>query len=115
MKKLTVLLVIAFLATSQLFANGKNPKEIVFKKLRNEIAHLLDSPQIKIDAPSAEAFIEFTLNNKNEIVILTVNSNKEGIENYVKTRLNYKKVDFEGYRIDQKNFRISLKILRAIR
>ncbi|GAA3519537.1 hypothetical protein GCM10022393_37190 [Aquimarina addita] len=113
MKKLTVVFTIVILATSSLFANGKNPKNSTYEKLRNEIAVLLDNPLITIETPSTEAFIEFTLNNKNEIVILTVDSEKEGIEAYVKSRLNYKKVNLTGNSTYKKNFRISLKILRA--
>lgn len=77
MKKLIVL-VVAILATTQIFANDKNTKETSEQKLRNEIALLLDRPEIRLESNEIKANIEFILNAKGEIVILTVDSEKAG-------------------------------------
>ncbi|KAA1243875.1 hypothetical protein [Aquimarina sp. RZ0] len=111
MKKLIVLLAIVFLGTVQIFANDKNTPENAQQKLRKEIITLLDKPQIVVEQ-AIKANIEFMLNAKNEIVILTVDSDKELIENYVKTRLNYKKINFEGSGTGNTIFNITLKVVK---
>jgi len=109
MKKLIVVIVI--LATATVFANDKKSNETGNQKLREEISVLLEKPQIEIEKDSVEASIKFILNAKNEIVILTVDSEKEAIENYVKLRLNYQKVNFDSSRGKNKIFKMNLKIL----
>ncbi len=110
MKKLIVL-VVAILATTQIFANDKNTEETTEQKLRNEIALLLDKPQFELESNEIKANIEFILNAKGEIVILTVDSEKEAVASFVKSRLNYKKVDTDNIRTGNKIFKIKLKVL----
>ncbi|SEL61896.1 hypothetical protein SAMN04487910_2814 [Aquimarina amphilecti] len=110
MKKLIVLAV-AILASTQIFANDKNTKETTEQKLRNEIVLLLDRPEIKLESDEIKANIEFILNAKGEIVILTVDSEKQAIEHYVKSRLNYKKVDTNVIETGNKVFKLKLKVL----
>ncbi|WP_298545428.1 hypothetical protein [uncultured Aquimarina sp.] len=110
MKKLIVL-VVAVLVSTQVFANDKNTKETNKEKLRSEIAVLLEKPQIKLERNEINASIEFILNAKGEIVILSVDSDKEAIDDYVKTRLNYKKVDADITRTGNKVFKLKLKVL----
>jgi len=92
MRKFIVLLVIAVLGNTQLFASDNNTI-ISEQQLRNEVATLLESPQITVEQEELSADIEFTLNNNGEIVVLLVNSDDTIVENYVKSRLNYKKID----------------------
>jgi len=108
MKKLIVLLV-AVVVSTQVFANDKNTKETKEQKLRNEIAVLLESPELQVDGNEIKANIEFILNGKGEIVILTVDSDKKAVEYYVKSRLNYKKVNSDVN--ENKVFKLSLKVL----
>ncbi|WP_378178962.1 hypothetical protein [Aquimarina sp. SS2-1] len=110
MKKLIVLAV-AILASTQIFANDKNTDETNEQKLRSEIALLLDKPQIELDSDEIKANIEFILNGKGEIVILTVDSEKEAVESYVKSRLNYKKVNSNIIKTGNKVFKLKLKVL----
>ncbi len=110
MKKL-ILVLVAVLASTQIFANDKTSKETSEEKLRNEIVVLLDKPQIKLDQNEIKANIEFVLNAKGEIVILTVDSEKVAVEDYVKSRLNYKKVDSDVSVTPNKVYTFSLKVL----
>lgn len=110
MKKLIVVLV-AVLASTQIFANDKPTKNTSVEKLRNEIVVLLDKPQIELDQKEIKASIEFILNAKSEIVILTVDSEKAAVEDYVKSRLNYKKIDFDVKATTNRVFKFSLKVL----
>lgn len=89
----------------------KIPKE----ELRNEIISLLDKrPNINIAEEYIEARIVFTVNAKNQIVVLTIDA-KEGhteIKNYIKSRLNYKKVKFDTTHTSSEKYEMNLKILR---
>jgi len=110
MKKL-ILVFVVILASTQVFANDKTRKEASEEKLRNEIVVLLDRPQIELDQNEIKADIEFILNTKGEIVILTVDSEKVAVENYVKSRLNYQKVNSDMIKIPNKVFKFKLKVV----
>ncbi|GAA0711750.1 hypothetical protein [Aquimarina litoralis] len=110
MKKLVVLAV-AILASTQIFANDKNTEETNEQKLRSEIALLLEKPQIQLDTDEIKANIEFIVNGKGEIVILSIDSEKEAIEYYVKSRLNYKKIGNEINKTGNKIFKLRVKVL----
>ncbi|MBW1297498.1 hypothetical protein [Aquimarina litoralis] len=110
MKKLIVLAV-AILTSTQIFANDKKAEETNEQKLRSEIALLLKRPEIKLDTDEIKANIEFIVNTNGEIVILTVDSEKEAIEEYVKFRLNYKKVGDNINKTGNKVFKLKLKVL----
>ena len=111
MKKLAVLLVVLVLGTSQLFANNNvelNPEQ----KLRNKVAVLLEKPEIKVENQELNANIEFTVNSNNEIVVLTVDAEEEAVADYVKSRLNYQKIDATVSKKGNRIFKIALKIKR---
>ncbi len=114
MKKLTVLLVAIVLGAMQAFASNNNPIHLE-QQLRNEVASLLESPQIVIEKEELSADIEFTFNNNGEIVVLLVDSEKEIVKEYVKTRLNYKKIDSKIIKSRNKVFKLTLKIRKPER
>ncbi|KAB1158929.1 hypothetical protein F7018_07435 [Tenacibaculum aiptasiae] len=87
MKKLLVLVFVTLISTS-VFSTNENPNK---KEIRAKIVTLLGSPNFTIDN-EVKTIVEFTLNNKGEIVILNVNCEKTQICDYIKRKLNYKKV-----------------------
>ncbi len=111
MKKLITVVIVAILASTSVFANDKNIGETVQQKLRKEIIELLEQPSFEIEKSSIEAEIEFTLNAKNEIVILTVDSDKDIVANYVKSKLNYKKVNSTIPNNEQRMFKMKLRVI----
>ncbi|WP_109302449.1 hypothetical protein [Aquimarina sp. AU474] len=110
MKKSTILLFVVVLGLGQVFASNDNPTKSPEQELRNRIALLLDKPEIKVEKNEVVADIQFILNGKGEIVVLSVDSEKEIIEDYIKARLNYKKVKTEVTKKGNKIFQITLKI-----
>ncbi|MEW7280325.1 hypothetical protein ABW636_17170 [Aquimarina sp. 2201CG1-2-11] len=112
MKKLTVLVVVFVLGATQLFALGESPINAE-GELRDHIAVLLKNPEIKFETEELKANIEFTLNKQGEIVVLSVNAEDEYIKQYVKSRLNYQRVETGVSAVGTKIFRISLKILNG--
>ncbi|MEB3345215.1 hypothetical protein U6A24_07085 [Aquimarina gracilis] len=91
MKKSIVLLVTLVLGFGQIFASDNNLIESE-QQIRNEVAILLKSPEITVEKSNLSADIQFKLNKNGEIEVLTVDSNKNNVIDYVKSRLNNKKV-----------------------
>ena len=61
--------------------------------LRSEMVSLLgDQTSIELDTKTLKANVSFMVNEKNQIVILSVDSDNKRIDAYVKSKLNYKKV-----------------------
>lgn len=65
-------------------------------QLRTELIDLLGSFEQHIDQASITANVAFMLNNNNEIVVMSVDSDNKSVVAYVKSRLNYKKVNAPG-------------------
>lgn len=64
--------------------------------LRTEIVNLLGSHEFNLKNKTLEAQISVMLNNENELVVVGIKTNDESVSNYVKTKLNYKKIDVKG-------------------
>jgi len=109
MKNLIVFAFIAIFGTTTAFAS--NPIDIATKELRNEIVKLLDAPQIELTEEETLAQVRFIMNSKGEIVILSVVSNNDQVDTYIKRELNYKKIKNLSYTIG-KVFVMPLKIMK---
>lgn len=87
-------IVLAFLlvsVTSLTAAEKPVAESNVNSKVSEEIATLLKSPSFVV-AEEMNAFISIVVNDENEIVVLSVDSDNKQLENFVKARLNYKKL-----------------------
>lgn len=89
MKKIKVLFIAAAFAFSGVALAGTEPNQE--QKLNEEISELLNSPAFDITG-ELTAHVTFTLNDKDEIVVLTVDSDSNLVESFIKNRLNYKKI-----------------------
>ncbi len=93
MRKLPVVLAAALLLSAgNLFANDSktiDPK----KDLAIQISHLLDNNSFIVDEHDLTAQVLFTLNSKKEIVVISVDTEDEVLERFVKSRLNYQVVE----------------------
>jgi len=91
------ILVLAISVSTASFASttiNENPtKEDPKSELRQQIIDILGKTVNQIDENKIKAEVVFTLNNKSEIVIISVNSKNENVDRFVKGRLNYKKVN----------------------
>jgi hypothetical protein len=66
------------------------------KSLRSEIVSLLGT-NIPIEINKSEsAVISFIINNNNEVIVVTIDSENTEFSNYVKSRLNYKKINLKN-------------------
>lgn len=62
------------------------------KKLSSQIQKILNDNDFKVDA-DLKANVRLIINEDGEIVVLSVKSESDRLEKFVKGRLNYKKVD----------------------
>ena len=109
MRKLSLVFVAAMLlATGNILAND-SVKEDPTKTLSTQIGELLDNNSQTFDEVSLTAQVRFTLNGQGEIVVLSVESEDESLAYFVKTRLNYKKVEVAEAE-EGKTFTIPIKI-----
>jgi hypothetical protein len=93
MRKLSLVVVAAMLlATGNVLANdtkGENPT----RNLSNQISEMLSVNNFSIEHNDLTAQVRFTLNADGEIVVLSVNTEFDEMESFVKTKLNYQKVN----------------------
>ena len=93
MRKLSLVVVAAMLlATGNVLANdvvNENPT----KKLSVQISEMLSENDFSVEHDDLTAQVRFTLNADGEIVVLSVHTEFDNMEGFVKARLNYQKVN----------------------
>jgi hypothetical protein len=88
-KSFFALITFAFLSTS-LMANTGPDKSNEKSELRAEVVKYLKHTAIAEN--DVEATLSFTINDNNEIVVLSVKTSDERLEESIKDRLNYKHI-----------------------
>ncbi len=94
MKNLSVILV----AFALFFGTNISTAAVVVEKdnakvsISQEIASLLQNPEINLQA-DIKADVTFTINTEHEIVVLTVDTENEIVERFIKSRLNYEQLE----------------------
>ncbi|MDC6367430.1 MULTISPECIES: hypothetical protein [Flavobacteriaceae] len=98
MKKISVILLTAALMVSiGVQANEKaeiNPQ----KKLVSQIHELLKNNSLDFGTGELTATIRFTVNKKGEMVVLSVETKEDILDGFLKSRLNYKKVELQAFK-----------------
>lgn len=80
------------LSTGSIFANdtvGNDPN----KEIKSQIHKLLDGYYEMSPGASMNATVLFTVNKEKEIVVLSVDTKDQVLEDLVKARLNYHKIE----------------------
>jgi uncharacterized membrane protein YgcG len=94
MKKLSVIL----LAFVLLIGTGISAASVELKKdkktVSQEIGMLLKDANIDLEV-DVNAYVTFMINEEAEIVVLTIDTKDEMIERFIKSRLNYHKLQNE--------------------
>jgi hypothetical protein len=92
MKKLSVILVafVLLLGTNVTAANVELDKETKLT-ISQEIGDLLTDADMELDY-DVNANVTFMINEEGEIVVLTVETMDSSIESFIKSRLNYQKL-----------------------
>jgi hypothetical protein len=112
MKKVSLMLVAALLlSTGSIFANDSKKGEIPTKSpnLSEQIGNYLNDNNLNEKHQGHTAEVLFMLTDAEEIVVLSVDIEKEDLEGFIKGRLNYKVVDSGNYKAGKK-YTLSVRI-----
>lgn len=99
MRKFSVLtLAIALLFSSSILATeGKTETNDPETKACAQIGKLLKNPSFTLEEDQElSAWVRFMVNDENEIVVLSVRTDDESLERYVKAKLNYQDIAGSG-------------------
>ncbi|MDX1333105.1 MAG: hypothetical protein R3252_08755 [Robiginitalea sp.] len=113
MKKISLVLAAALLLSAgNVFATeGPSPLENPKAKICTQIESLLEERNgFNLgDADELSAVVSFVLNDQKQIVVLSVDTQDERLEHFVKARLNYEKVADQNLK-QGKTYRIPVRV-----
>ena len=112
MRKISFVLVAAMLLTvGSSFANtNTTKKDKAPKSLSTQIGDLLDRNNFTENEKGESAQVLFMLNDNKEIIVLSVDACKNtNLEGFIKSSLNYRKVDLANYKKGTK-FTVSVRV-----
>ncbi len=112
MKKLLVLFLGFTFSTTVLFATNEKPLVEAKKELQTAVIKLLGNNQFPLTSAVAEAEVFMLLNTNNELVIISVKSKNQQLKQYIKRKLNYKKVPVKAL-TKMKVYRMPIKIIQS--
>ncbi|MCE2612706.1 hypothetical protein LVD13_06960 [Flavobacteriaceae bacterium D16] len=93
MRKISLVFLSAvFLVSTSLSATEPEPVSEVSKELSSKITKLLENQTISVKE-DLTAMVMITINEENEIVVISVETGDANLEQVIKSRLNYEKVD----------------------
>jgi hypothetical protein len=98
MRNLKSIIAILLFSLSISFSSNaieKDPSKVT-SELRSEIINILGNKILLELNTSSTAEVSFMINNKNELVIISVDSNLNEFNSFVKNKLNYKKITTKG-------------------
>lgn len=97
MKRIS-LVVVAFVlfSSTSIFANDNPPVD--GEEIGQKIEKLLEDNSFTSNDVNLTADVRFTLNDKGEIVVLSVSTESNAFEAFVKNKLNYQSVEITNYK-----------------
>ncbi|MFS4467359.1 hypothetical protein [Maribacter sp. 2210JD10-5] len=92
MKKISLVVAAFLIVTGNVLANGYVEGVKPKNNISAQISKMLSKGKF---TKGTSAQVRFTLNNVGEIVVLSVDSDSEQFESFVKSKLNYKKIELD--------------------
>ena len=109
MRKFSLVLVAAALLISGNFFANDSDKTDPQKSLTTQIHELLKVNKLVVDNYDLTAKVLFTVNSEEEIVVISVETDDSDLESFIKSKLNYKKVELNQV-VEGKMYRLPLRI-----
>lgn len=103
-----VFLSAVFLATTSLSAANPEPASEASKKITSHIEKLLKDNSFDVEE-DLTAMVMITINENSEIVVISVETGDEDLEQVLKSRLNYEKVEL-GSQYSGKLYRVPVRV-----
>lgn len=108
MKQLKTLLLAVLITASSVLSASNEDKKADSVVITEEIGKLLKDPSFLVDKDIV-ADVTLTLNKNNEIVVLSVDSNELYVENFIKSRLNYKELP-ATFTSKERTFKVPVRV-----
>ena len=114
MKNFKLFITVLAISVASVFTTSasENEPKTINQEIRNEIVSLLGNQLPMELKEDNNVEIYFIVNNKNEVVIMSVDSTNSEIDSYVKNKLNYQIIKVKGI-IKGENYRLPLKIKKS--
>ena len=96
MKTIKMLLLIVTITFSSVLSASTAPKNAETRAISTEVSQRLKNPKFFLES-DVSANVRLVINKNNELVVLSVDTDNSEVVNYIKSRLNYKKVSVELY------------------
>jgi len=108
MKTIKSILLVAALVVSSMVSASSLPEEKnnANRAVTEVIGELLENPNFVLEKELV-AKVTLTMNEDNELVVLSVDSDNVTVENYIKSRLNYKALNVTPA---QKTFKVPVRL-----
>lgn len=111
MKTLKMLTLVVAITFSSVLSASTNPtKKAESTTITETIGGLLKDPHFHLESDE-HIIVDFFVNKDDQIVVLSVDTENIVIENYIKGRLNYKKLPKTAIKTNR--FKIPVKILKS--
>ena len=91
MKTIKILLLVTVFSFGQLITANTTPNSEPATTISGEIEKLLENPSFDVDQ-DLTATVKLVINDNNEMVVLSVNSENSELDGFIKSRLNYTKL-----------------------
>jgi len=111
MKTLKMLVLVVAITFSGVISAHTNPIEKAEPKTVTEtVGELLKNPDLQLTS-EVDAIVELVLNENDEMVVLSVDTNNIAVEKYIKSRLNYKKLSKQAIG-NNRSFKVPVKMVK---
>ncbi|MCA0133681.1 hypothetical protein [Winogradskyella alexanderae] len=112
MKTLKMFVLAVAVTFSVSLSASENPiKNAEPKTVTETVGDLLKNPDLQLTS-EVNAIVDLVINENNEMVVLNVETDNESVENYIKYRLNYKKLSKEAIGFNRA-FRVPVKLIQT--
>ena len=106
-----LVLIVAITFSSVLSASTDPIEKAEPASITETVGELLKNPDFQLNK-EVNVIVDVFINDNNEIVVLSVDTDNKSVEIYIKSRLNYKKLSKEAI-VYSKSFKIPVKIIRS--
>ncbi|WP_296312451.1 hypothetical protein [Winogradskyella sp. UBA3174] len=106
-----LVLVVAITFSSELTASTNPIEKAEPASITETVGELLKNPDFQLDK-EVNAMVAIFINQNDEIVVLSVDTDNKSVEKYIKSRLNYQKISKTASG-DTKSFKIPVKMTKS--
>ncbi|MBC3847284.1 hypothetical protein H8K90_12880 [Winogradskyella echinorum] len=111
MNKLKMLVLVVAIAFSSVISASTNPiKDAEPTSISKTVGKLLENPDFQLNK-DVEAIVNIFVNEKDEMVVVSVETDNKAVEKFIKNRLNYKKLSKQT---TSKSFKVPVKLVESI-